>query len=68
MKVHFPEIEKAIEEHRGGAVSRRNIDFEHIELSTRHPNEEFELESLYKILELKENVRDGDVNRGIINM
>ena len=36
-------------------------------MSSGPPSEEFEMASVYKILELKENVQDGDVNE-IINM
>lgn len=38
-------------------MSRRNIDFGHVEISTRHSNEEFELAAVYKILELKGKAR-----------
>lgn len=67
MQFRFPGVGKTIEEQRGGATSSRNTNFGHAEMSSGPPSEEFEMARVYKILELKENVQDGDVNE-IINM
>lgn len=38
----------------------------HVEISIRHPDEEFELAAVHKILEFKGKVQDGDINREVI--
>lgn len=54
---------------RGGkGLFQEEYKFGHVELSIGHTNEEFELATIYKILELKGKVQDGDINRGVINI